>query len=435
MAKSKKNEIAVGITVFAVLALAVYVIVLLADISKITEEYQKVTVQVPYTSGLQGLSEGSPIHLGGFKVGQIVETDITTEERGEIYVSFTMEMPAKYKLYENCVLVSEQNLLGAKAILSIKDLGNQGREFADGDTAKIDLVDSALERIKKEFDPLDPGSILFTMKYELDRSNEKSLMGSLAASAENIREVTGQIRHEVELSSDQDETVLERFRAIAQNLEEITDAIRIQFDQGNSQAILARVISSLAKFDDSMAGLKDIVNNNKDDIGQTVQSLKKSAKVIEDELPSILDKFDQVMTKANSGLDTAKEALVELKSVAAKANETLTVNRDRIDLMISNITETSTNLKLVSREVRRAPWRLLYRPNQKEMEIQSTVDTAAAFAAGAERLDSAAVTLKKTLAEMGDKIVPDKVNEVLSELEMSFSKFHKAEEKLWEDME
>ena len=434
MANTKKNEIIVGITVFAVLALAVYVIVLLADMSRLTEEYQQVTVQVPYKTGLQGLSEGSPIHLGGFKVGNIIDTDITTEDSGEIFVSFTMELPARYHIYENCVLVPEQNLLGAKAILAIQELGTHGRQLHDGDTAKIDLVDGTLERIKKEFDPEKPGSILHTVKKEFDRDNEDSLMGSLTASASNIRDVTARIKEEMEINAI-DGTLLEKLKHVAQNLDEITNTLRVQFDKTNSQAMLAKVLSSLAKFDDSMAGFKEIVCENKEDISETVQSLKKSAKVIETELPSIVDKVSQVVDKADSGLNTAKEALEELKSATATANETITVNRDRIDLMIQNITEVSSNLKLVSREVRRAPWRLLYKPNQKEMEIQSTVDAAAAFAAGAERLDSAAIALKKTVSGMGEKVVPEKVKQVLSELEMSFSQFRKAEEKLWKEME
>ncbi|MCG8702205.1 MAG: thiamine pyrophosphate-dependent enzyme [Bacteroidales bacterium] len=432
---AKKNEIIVGITVFAVLILTVYIIVLLADISKLTNEFQRVTFQVPYTNGLQGLSQGSPIHLGGFEVGQIVDTGISSEEGGEIFVSFTMELPVQYKLYENCVLFPEQNILGAKAILSIRELGDGGRELADGDIAKIDLVDGTLEQIKKEFDPTNPGSVLYVIKKEIDREDKDSLLGSLVASADNIREVTDSLKYEVKADEQEGGTVLARFKHVAKNLDDITELIKAQLDQENSQAVLARIISSLAKLDDSLASLKGLVTENKDDIGEVVQSLKNSAKVIETELPSIVNKIDQVMEKADNGLETAKAALVELKETATGINEMITANRDRIDLLINNITETSSNLKLVSREVRRAPWRLLYKPNQKELEIQSTVDTAAAFASGAERLDSAAISLKRVVSEMGDKISPDRLNDVLSELEMSFSQFQKAEEKLWQEME
>ncbi len=435
MAKNKNNEILVGITVFAVLALAVYVVVLLADVTKLTEEYQMITVRVPYTTGLHGLSEGSPIQLGGYKVGQIAETDISVDEKGEIFVSFTMELPAKYKLYDDCILTPEQNILGAKAILAVENLGSQGHELSDGDTMTLNLADGVLDKIKKEFDITNPDGIMYTMKQELNRDNPDSLLGSLTTSATNIREVTDTIRHEMEINDQFDGTFLAQLRHVAENLEELTDSIRIQMDKGNNEALLAKVLSSLTKFDDSMAGLKEIVNDNKEGIGETIQSLKKSAKVIETELPSIVEKMGQVMDKANGGLDTAREALAELKEAAIGAGETIAMNRDRIDLMINNITEVSSNLKLVSQEVRRAPWRLLYKPNQKEMELQSTVDAAAAFASGAERLDSAAIALKKTVSEMGENIVPEKINNVLSELEMSFSQFRKAEEKLWKEME
>ncbi|MBN2844079.1 MAG: hypothetical protein JXM68_13410, partial [Sedimentisphaerales bacterium] len=82
-------------------------------------------------------------------------------------------------------------------------------------------------------------------------------------------------------------------------------------------------------------------------------------------------------------------------------------------------------------------WRLLYKPQQKEMEIQATVDTAAAFAAGAERLDNAANSLKKAIGQLGQNAGEnsDKIKNLLADLENSFDQFHKAEKKLWHDME
>ncbi|MHC4458921.1 MAG: hypothetical protein ACYS0I_17910, partial [Planctomycetota bacterium] len=96
----------------------------------------------------------------------------------------------------------------------------------------------------------------------------------------------------------------------------------------------------------------------------------------------------------------------------------------------------SVNFKLTSQEVRRAPWKLLYKPSQKEFKIQSLVDSAGAFAAGAERLDSTALRLQKLMATMDDKELIDKnqIKSMVSELEASFEQFQIAEQNFWEEL-
>ena len=109
---------------------------------------------------------------------------------------------------------------------------------------------------------------------------------------------------------------------------------------------------------------------------------------------------------------------------------------ERIERIKNNIAEVSVNLKLTSREVRRAPWKLLYKPKRKEFRIQALVDSAGAFAAGAERLDSTALRLQKLLAATDDKqlIDRDKIKSMVSQLEASFEQFQKAEQKFWEEL-
>ena len=113
----------------------------------------------------------------------------------------------------------------------------------------------------------------------------------------------------------------------------------------------------------------------------------------------------------------------------------MAINSDRIDQLIGNITEVSVNLKLVSREVRRAPWKLLYKPSEKEQKIQHLVDSAGAFAAGAERLDHTATRLEILMKDTGKQVTdPESIKNIISELETSFEQFQKAEKKFWEDL-
>ncbi len=338
MARKTRNEVAVGITVLAVLVLAIYIVVLLADWSNLFTAQQEITVRLPSKVGLKGLSDGSPVHLGGIKIGQITHTQIskldpTRPGTDDIYVLFTMKIPQQYQLRRDCVLVPQSNVLGGQALLSIEDLGHEGEIIKDGETVNLTLGDTILDTFRREFDSDNPNSVLALVKYEVNRANADSV----------------------------------------------------------------------------------------------VASLKNVAAQLEKGIPIITSQIEQMFAKADSALDAAQSVLENVNELVAD---------ERIDRIKNNIYEVSVNFKETSRRIRRAPWLLLYKPGRKEFKIQALVDSAYAFAAGAERLDSTALRLQKLMATMGDKQLTDKnkLKSMVSELEASFEQFQIAEKKFWEEL-
>ena len=345
MARKVRNEVAVGITVLVVLALAVYIVVMLADWSSLSTAQKEITVRVHYKVGLKGLQAGSPVHLGGFKIGHVTHTgaeklEPTTADTDDVYVFFTMKIAQQVQLRSDCVLVPQSNVLGGQTLLAIRDLGHEGAIIKDGQTVDLTLADNVMEAIQREFNPDNPESLLVRLKEDIP-------------------------------------------------------------------AITSRIQQTLKKADSTF------------DIAQLA---------MKEDIPAITRQLRQTFTKADSALDTARSALEKLNEFAGD---------ERIDRIISNLAEVSVNLKLTSQEVRRAPWKLLYKPKRREFKIQALVDSAGAFAAGAERLDSAALRLHKLIAAAGDEplIDKDQIKSMVSELETSFEQFQKAEQKFWEDLE
>lgn len=315
MAKRIRNNLAVGVTVSIFLALTIYIVVTLAEWPTLFTTQQKITVRLPYKVGLKGLNKGSPVHLGGVKIGHITNTDIkklnpTSTDCNDVYVFFTMKIPQQYQLRRDCILVPQSNVLGGQILLSIEDLGSKGGFIKNGQTVDLLLADSIMEAVKREFNPDDPDSFLARLKKDVS---------------------------------------------------------------------------------------------------------------------AITEQFQQTIARADTALETAQSAIKNLKEIT---------DDERIDRIISNISEVSVNLKLTSQEVRRAPWKLLYKPKEKEFRIQALIDSAGAFAAGAERLDSAALRLHKLMTASDDKLQVDKdsIESMVSELEASFEQFQKAEQKFWEEL-
>lgn len=339
MAKKKQNEVAVGLTVLVVLILTIFIVVTLADWSSIFTVQQEITVKLPYQTGLKGLIEGSPIYLGGVKIGCVSDTGIFEHDpsvsvNNEIFVFFTMKLPEQYQLRSDCTLVPQSNVLGGQVMLSIENLGQAGDIIKDGQIIDLELTATVMDALKREFDPKDPESLLARIKYEFNRENKDSIV-----------------------------------------------------------AYFKSAISQLDK-----------------------------------DIPVITKLIQKELDKVDDALETTQSTMEQIKRL---------VRDGRIDKIVNNVTETSSNLKLATQEIRRAPWKLFYKPNEKEYKIQALVDSAGTFASGAETLDNATLRLKALVNEMSgsQEIDKDRIDSMLIELENSFDQFKKAEKKFWDELE
>ncbi len=446
MAKTNRNELVVGITVLVVLILTVYIVVALADWSSLFLKTKDITVKLPYKTGLKGLAVDSPILLGGTKIGQVIRTDIQALENQDpaaqnVFVYFTMRIPEKYPLRTDCLLAPESNLLGGQSVLCIKDLGSAGDLVQDGQTIDGEgrleaCIADAIDAIKREFNTQVPDSILNYLKHQLNADQADSLIAQLLATAADLKTITAKINQQVTIDAEK-QSLLAKLHQIMESLQTITQSINRQLDTAQPDAAIARLNTALDKLNTSIAEIQDMVVTNKPGINQTVASLKNTAGQLEQNLPDILAKIKTTLDDTDSAMATAKATLADLKDLAAAARETFLINRDGLDRMVANLTEVSANLKLVSREVRRAPWKLLYKPKKGELHIQGLMDSAGDFASAAETLDSTSLRLRALLEKSGERIPmdKDKIQSMITELESTFADFQKAEEKFWEELE
>ena len=148
---------------------------------------------------------------------------------------------------------------------------------------------------------------------------------------------------------------------------------------------------------------------------------------IKQDVPAITEQILVVIAKVDKAIETAQATISNIEKHTRD---------ERIGRIIANLNEISVNLKLTTQEVRRAPWKLLYKPKAGEYKIQALVDSAGAFAAGAENLDNTALRLQ-ALTERADsdtKIDEEQVEQMVSELQASFERFQEAEKEFWKQL-
>jgi ABC-type transporter Mla subunit MlaD len=298
------------------------------------------------------------------------------------------------------------------SLLAVTDIGDANRPAADernpikitgGLSEMLGSVRQTLrnleqtsESIRNELDANRPASLLAAVKGELDPGREQSLMGS--------------IKHVVSHMND----VAEKIVDVAQN-------IRGQTDPNIAGSLMAR-------FGEVAAAISRIVADAEPKVGKTLTDVSETAAKIrqytEKDLAAILANLHEV---SGNVLKVAKN----LDDVSEKAKALVDRNAGSIDEMVQNFLLVSANLKATATEVRRAPWRLLQQPSDKELNSQNILDAARAFSSGAEQLDQAV----KRLGAIDPKTVgPDDLKKIREHLQQVFEKFSKAEQSLFKEL-
>jgi len=151
-------------------------------------------------------------------------------------------------------------------------------------------------------------------------------------------------------------------------------------------------------------------------------------KYVQKDLGEIIVKIREIST---SILKTANNFDVS----STQLRQILIVNRSNIDEMLDNMVAVSANLSATSKEIRRNPWRLFYKPDDKKMNSINIYDAARSFDDGATRLQMAVAKLQSVMELAPDD--PDtvkEIKEVRANLMEAFKKFQKVEDALWKEL-
>ena len=146
---------------------------------------------------------------------------------------------------------------------------------------------------------------------------------------------------------------------------------------------------------------------------------------------------DQTLDKIHDALDKARLAVADVRGVAGDLKTLTVTQRPVLERTIANARIVSDQLKLAAIEIRRSPWRLLYKPTDKELETDNLYDAARSFALAASTLDSTSESLRVMLEQHKDRIGQDDpdLQLMLDNLHQTFDKFIEAERAFWDALD
>ncbi len=105
---------------------------------------------------------------------------------------------------------------------------------------------------------------------------------------------------------------------------------------------------------------------------------------------------DSLLSKFHVAADKTNATLGNLEDMTGSIRSLVLVNHESLESMVDNLKETSEYLRAASREIRRNPWKLLYRPSSEEVKQVVVADAARSFSDAAGKLDTAFAPLPPT---------------------------------------
>ncbi len=185
--------------------------------------------------------------------------------------------------------------------------------------------------------------------------------------------------------------------------------------------------------------VKEVVGNPTGDFSMSLANIKDLTGDFKAKFPGLLDRanafilrVDNLVQNASSAVDDIKSAASDVKDVGASAKAIVVGNKAKLDGMITSLKETGDNLKNASSEIRRSPWRLLYKPGPGEAGNLNLFDAAREFAEGANDVNDAAQALRDAIASK--QVNETHLKSLMKQLDESFTKFHGVEQKLWQSV-
>jgi ABC-type transporter Mla subunit MlaD len=348
---------------------------------------------------------GDDVRVGGVKVGTVREMNIImNKDTKEASVEIKFRVPERLQIRQGARLGVQSTLTGA-SVLNFDQLGS-----------------GAL---------LPPTEIIIGSPNPLTRAwNAIGEAGpEIASSVHDLRTIT---IPKINAAVDKTSETVTTFRETGQQSAQMMTQLHAKLD-----AIVDRWYRLADKGVEALEAVRALFGDTKADFRTTVANLASSTTTLREKLPPIMTRMDEVTTKVSKSMDTALAALDDIKKTTANARDLsastrdlVVGNRSKIDGMIASLKKAGDNLKFATAEIRRSPWRLLYKPQPGEVANLNIYDSARQFAEGAGELNDAAGALRDALQKPDVK--KDEIQKLLDRLDKSFSGFQEVENQLWD---
>ena len=384
----ERNALKAGLFIVISFVLILGIIFSIRGFGELLDPRRNLTVTFDLADDIGGLRTGDEVRIGGYQVGTVREINLVDQaDRPQLEV--VISVPKKFDIRRDADIRIQSSITGV-SMMNFQTLG-KGQAVEEGETIKGGS--STMAQLMKAVNDLSP---------------------RLATIAGNVEEATAQITDTAARGS------------------ELLVLARRQIDPDSPETI-AHAARSM------MSEIGGVVGDSKGDLRKTAANVAEMSDTPKAKLPQMAEHVDALVVDLQKTVEMARGSMEDLKQTVANARDVsgaarsiIVGNRSKIEGMVNAMKTTGDNLKNASSEIRRSPWRLLYKPGKGEVTNLNLFDSARAFAEGASQLADASQALRDAInAGDGDA---ERLNELMKQVQSSFEQFEAVENKLWEEV-
>lgn len=410
-----RNTVLAGIFVLVFIGMFVLAVVLINERGSWTSGVSEYTIRFELDEGADGLESGSPVKLGGVRVGYVtsVEFDPPPSSGKEVTgIVVGVAVDKRLKLHEDAQITLVRPLLGSNSALNIVRLVRA--------TGSKPVKPGA--RIEGELAP--PGFV-----SQADYAKFQDIVNKVDDFMTSLQKWKNDVDRDWPKPYDDVKAAIASGRNTMKEAEEIVTSARAEWEKWkvDLQATIGMIRErvdvitrdadeGVKRFRDLMASGQKLVDENRPSIDQTIESVRNVATRFErEDYAAIVQKAQDTLTYA--------------ENIVRNADQTITTQIPEFKEAMLSARLAAQQLKLMMVEVRAAPWRLLYQPNRKELENELLYNSVRAYSqtlsevrAAAEALDAATRSIAATPAGVRPSVDQTTIDELAAKLRQSLSK-------------
>lgn len=413
--RSDADNLRAGFFVLVALVAALAVVVILAGVGEKLKRRTRYMVFFPLQTSTEGLEVDAGVLVNGRPVGVVdsIHLELDPNERPDgVYVEILVDRAIKF--YGEPTAYLNRPLLGAGATLNFPTIGDVGgAPVAPAGATFRGAIAPPGFLAQAGYGPEQQAQVQEILQRGSAFANE------LESMVREFRETTyPQITGLVDDVESRLGGWLDSGDRIVGNVETATDRLPTISEHIDARVTEARAVIATTQqmLDENRPGVRAAIENAREAterFNALVESLRTDTK------PTV----DAMLTDARSAMESVRRAVERADSLLAESSPSLRRT-------VANARLASDQLKFTLEEVRRAPWRLLYRPDTRELEFELLYDAARTYAAAVSDLRDASESLESATqaAEAGGSSLTAANAEALNtELGRSFEAYKAAE--------
>lgn len=417
MARKKRNNFALGVTVIVMFAAIVSVLLFIGGESFSTEARRTIVIRFEPGGLMPEMSDGSLVMALGQKVGKIigasiVESDVKSgdEDQKKQYLEVRASVRDNLDLRTDCEIVASGPPLGGKGMLEIIHRGKSAARLTDEDfvIGKVSGFQPALDMITRELDVTNPDGLLTLVKFQLDPRESDSLVAQIHSSMADINVMTERLAAET--------------------------------DSATQGRLLAKIHEGMNRINQSLGALESLIVDNRAKIDNTLASVEHATSVADTRiLESLAAELDaqspaSLIARAHESIESLNKSLVDLNVITDTGKRVVVLNAERIDELVQYANEASMTLKFGLKDVALHPWKILAKPPANEEHKLNIQSAARDFAEAAAHLDDATSRLKALVEASGGQVASSdpELMRIRNDLTHTVDRFGEVENALWE---